>query len=261
MYAPYITAYLVISLPKIPYMHRMYVDLANPIYHPCTALATLRHVRFMLLSEAPFTQHSTPSSQCNAIGALPIGHWPSDLSAYICFLIGQSYHQYPTWSAPQLKNWSGYKKRVFKCSASFNSCAPPIVTHKHTHTHTQRYRHQQILWSKLTWSFGRFKERSYSSWLIHSGLFPFFFPPFFLGGILLQGCVCMCVCVCALCVHACVLRVRVWVCVCICACMRAWVCVCVCVCACVYVHVRVRVCMYLCTCTGACVSMSMCVCV
>jgi hypothetical protein len=30
MYAPYMTEYLVISLPKIPYKHRIYMVLANP---------------------------------------------------------------------------------------------------------------------------------------------------------------------------------------------------------------------------------------
>jgi hypothetical protein len=29
---PYMTVYLVISLPKIPYIHRIYVALANPRY-------------------------------------------------------------------------------------------------------------------------------------------------------------------------------------------------------------------------------------
>jgi hypothetical protein len=29
IYAPYMTVYLVISLPKIPYMHRIYMVLAN----------------------------------------------------------------------------------------------------------------------------------------------------------------------------------------------------------------------------------------
>jgi hypothetical protein len=29
---PYMTVYLVISLPKIPYIHRIYMVLANPIY-------------------------------------------------------------------------------------------------------------------------------------------------------------------------------------------------------------------------------------
>jgi len=31
IYAPYMTVYLVISLPKIPYIHRIYKVLANPI--------------------------------------------------------------------------------------------------------------------------------------------------------------------------------------------------------------------------------------
>jgi hypothetical protein len=32
IYTPYMTVYLVISLPKIPYIHRIYMVLANPSY-------------------------------------------------------------------------------------------------------------------------------------------------------------------------------------------------------------------------------------
>jgi len=32
IYAPYMTVYLVVSLPKIPYIHRIYRVLANPKY-------------------------------------------------------------------------------------------------------------------------------------------------------------------------------------------------------------------------------------
>ena len=32
IYAPYMTVYTVISLPKIPYIHRIYMILANPTY-------------------------------------------------------------------------------------------------------------------------------------------------------------------------------------------------------------------------------------
>ena len=32
IYAPYMTVYLVISLPKSPYIHRIYMVLANPMY-------------------------------------------------------------------------------------------------------------------------------------------------------------------------------------------------------------------------------------
>ena len=32
VYTPYVTVYLVISLPKIPYMHRIYMVLANSNY-------------------------------------------------------------------------------------------------------------------------------------------------------------------------------------------------------------------------------------
>jgi len=32
IYTPYMTVYLVISLPKLPYVHRIYMVLANPNY-------------------------------------------------------------------------------------------------------------------------------------------------------------------------------------------------------------------------------------
>jgi hypothetical protein len=35
IYTPYMTVYLVILLPKIPYIHRIYMVLANPIYARC----------------------------------------------------------------------------------------------------------------------------------------------------------------------------------------------------------------------------------
>jgi hypothetical protein len=35
IYAPYMTVYLVISLPKVPYIHRVYMVLANPTDERC----------------------------------------------------------------------------------------------------------------------------------------------------------------------------------------------------------------------------------
>ena len=35
IYTPYMTVYLVISLPKIPYTHLIYMVLANPIHDAC----------------------------------------------------------------------------------------------------------------------------------------------------------------------------------------------------------------------------------
>ena len=32
IYTPYMTVYFVISLPKVPYVHRIYMVLANPSY-------------------------------------------------------------------------------------------------------------------------------------------------------------------------------------------------------------------------------------
>ena len=43
IYAPYMTVYLVISLPKIPYIHRIYMVLTNPTY-------TLKLIQLIVLS-------------------------------------------------------------------------------------------------------------------------------------------------------------------------------------------------------------------
>jgi len=37
IYTPYMAVYLVISLPKVPYMHRIYMVLANPNKYPAGA--------------------------------------------------------------------------------------------------------------------------------------------------------------------------------------------------------------------------------
>jgi len=37
IYTPYMTVFLVISLPKIPYINRIYMVLANPTYEPAGA--------------------------------------------------------------------------------------------------------------------------------------------------------------------------------------------------------------------------------
>jgi hypothetical protein len=45
IYTPYMTVYLVISLPKIPYVHRIYMVLANPIHVPRNDKRTLTQSR------------------------------------------------------------------------------------------------------------------------------------------------------------------------------------------------------------------------
>jgi hypothetical protein len=39
IYTPFVTVYLVISLPKIPYVNRIYMVLANPGHAPAHAQA------------------------------------------------------------------------------------------------------------------------------------------------------------------------------------------------------------------------------
>jgi hypothetical protein len=51
IYTPYMTVYLVIPLPKIPYMHRIYMVLANPTY-TLSKRGTFRRVRHSTLTLA-----------------------------------------------------------------------------------------------------------------------------------------------------------------------------------------------------------------
>ena len=54
IYTPYMTVYMVISLPKIPYTHRMYMVLANPRY-----AASSIWMRLFL-----YSQTNTPMQPC-----------------------------------------------------------------------------------------------------------------------------------------------------------------------------------------------------
>ena len=48
IYTPYMTVYLVISLPKIPYVDRVYMVLANPIHISCFQLAMTPMAQILL---------------------------------------------------------------------------------------------------------------------------------------------------------------------------------------------------------------------
>jgi hypothetical protein len=52
IYTPYMTVHLVISLPKIQYINRIYMVLANPMY----------------VYTVPASQNSVPSVSCHARG-------------------------------------------------------------------------------------------------------------------------------------------------------------------------------------------------
>ena len=86
IYTPYMTVYFVISLPRIPYIHRIYMVLANPTYVPenskkylpgiakvlkltkdCTAVSVASltyegNVRVACCHTHPLLDHVVPSS-------------------------------------------------------------------------------------------------------------------------------------------------------------------------------------------------------
>ena len=116
IYAPYMTVYLVISLPKIPYMHRIYMVLANPtyiLYQPVTfptgSLKTNPHLLYLIfyINLLPFQLGaSAPTSRapnlpllvvqsvnvCVRVCAFSCAKWKSNVTGYaqgayqICWL-------------------------------------------------------------------------------------------------------------------------------------------------------------------------------
>jgi hypothetical protein len=56
MISPYMTVYLVTSLPKIPYTHCIYMVAANPIFNQCLVLLSLSMAKTGL-SHKCFTTH------------------------------------------------------------------------------------------------------------------------------------------------------------------------------------------------------------
>jgi hypothetical protein len=62
IYAPYMTVYLVISLPKIPYMHRIYMVLANPTHDQLLPFGTAggRHCQISPRHNSAHSSHLTP---------------------------------------------------------------------------------------------------------------------------------------------------------------------------------------------------------
>ena len=53
IYTQYMTVYLVMSLPKIPYIHRIYMVLANPSH---TVIWTFYTVKYVLQTNTPYDQ-------------------------------------------------------------------------------------------------------------------------------------------------------------------------------------------------------------
>ena len=88
IYTPYMTVYLVISLPKIPYVHRVYIVLANPTHNTththvhaqihmlnyiymrvhdifiCTYAHTLMHTHTHTRTRTQITTIITPTKTC-----------------------------------------------------------------------------------------------------------------------------------------------------------------------------------------------------
>ena len=60
-YAPYMTVYLVKSLPKIPYMHRIYMVLANPTHQGGTNVTAHTGIQFLTLYTIPYLVYNSLS--------------------------------------------------------------------------------------------------------------------------------------------------------------------------------------------------------
>jgi len=69
IYAPYMTVYLVISLPKIPHIHRIYMVLANPMYEAWKIPATIIMYTYIFVL---FYEHWSINTARNRMTRLPV---------------------------------------------------------------------------------------------------------------------------------------------------------------------------------------------
>jgi len=71
------TVYLVISLPKIPYTHRIYMVLANPTYFTCCKCCCLNFLPFHLPIAAPSSMSNTQAHMLPLHNSSLLSHKPT----------------------------------------------------------------------------------------------------------------------------------------------------------------------------------------
>ena len=76
IYTPYMTVYVVIPLPKIPYIHRIYMVLANPTYkHQCRTTRLFASGDFLLIPCRLYL-HDQKSQFCPYNLIFILAHYP-----------------------------------------------------------------------------------------------------------------------------------------------------------------------------------------
>ena len=92
------TVYLVISLPKIPYTHRIYMVLANPTYFTCCKCCCLNFLPFHLPIAAPSSMSNTQAHMLPLHNSSLLSHKPTCYRSTTPHFLITSLHA----TAPQL---------------------------------------------------------------------------------------------------------------------------------------------------------------
>jgi hypothetical protein len=204
IYTPYMTVYLMISLPEIPYIHRINMVLANPTYNHSIWCHIGWSYTAYGCSKTGFTPwpiryglHGSPNRQVSCQKIIVLSSIPASYGRHNLGACQNNSHLGPL--IPPLKPYTRARTRTRTRTQSH----APSHTHtpKHTHKHTFTHAHTHIHTSTYT------NMHSHTQTHTHTLHTP-----------LQQA-------------HVLYIYVCVRVCACVCVCVFVCMCVCVCVCA------------------------------
>jgi len=138
IYAPYMTVYTVISLPKIPYIHRVYMVLANP-----THILTHKH-KHTHSHIYTYTQRTSCGLHPTKRHATCFWHWAT---TRILKHIQTHTHIYTYIQ----RTSCGLHPTVRHATCFWHGATTRILTHIYTHIHTQRPLLHDVQGSQSEW--------------------------------------------------------------------------------------------------------------
>ena len=154
MYTPYMTVHLVISLPKIPYIHRIFMVLANP---KCTLLLQCKaqNILSFVVQDIKRSEGKGKPAVRHTLAALPFLHINSQnqhtrqtQDTFSHSTKGWFCSQRSARTSQSSRNGARAKidtrsgcLRAQLASIMYCTCAAHTCTRTHTHIHTQTQTH------------------------------------------------------------------------------------------------------------------------
>ena len=132
LYIPYLTVYLVISLPKIPYIHCIFIGLGDPAYvqapRICMVIANPTYVQAPRRILSVICSSWRQTIYFHSLLMCKQQHMQNVAS---CFDLQGSFHLFPFCST----------SKHIQTHSHTHAHTTHTHTHIHTHTHTHRHTH------------------------------------------------------------------------------------------------------------------------